>query len=166
MSFLDDVFGRNPTRDWQPQRGLELVCDLDNETFCGVAFGERVERLSKLGPTEVAGTARKGIYEYPSRGFTCIAEDGKFVEVELSFVDEAPLAVFGGIVQHRGRPVPLSRATTETEVRAAFGDPRERKEQGIGGEPFVQLTYGLYRSDWIFAFEDGGLDSLWGGRKD
>ena len=166
MSFLDDILGRNPTRDWQPQRGLEITCDLDNETFCGVAFGERVERLSKLGPTEVAGTARKGIYEYPSRGFTCVAEDGKFVEVELSFVDDPPLAAFAGIVRHRGRPVPLSRATTEADVRAELGEPGERKEQDVGGGPLVQLTYRLHRSDWIFAFEDGGLESLWGGRKD
>lgn len=164
MSFLDALFDRNPTRDWRPQRGLEITCDLDSETFCGVAFGERIERLAKLGPAEVAGTARKGIYEYASKGFRCVAEDGRLVVVEIFFLTDPSLGAFVGTVRYRGGVVSLSAETTEAEVRGQLGDPRER-EQDIEGEPFLQLTYGLHRSDWIFEFENDRLESLWGERR-
>jgi hypothetical protein len=164
MGLLDNLLNRNPTRDWQPQRGLELVLDLDQETFCGIGFGDPVARLTKLGPAEDARAARVGVYRYPSRGFGIIAEQGRVVEFEVSFFAEER---YGGAVRISGRAANFGETTTEADVVAALGGPTERKTYGEPSEQTVTLQYRRTRGIWEFELDEAGrLEAVLGSKRD
>jgi len=166
VSFLDNLLNRNPTREWRAQPGLALVLDLDDESFCGIRLGERADRLQKLGPAEVATAARRGDYGYPSRGFVCREEQGRFVEVEVwySVGEERP---FAGLVRRNGATATLTPQTTEPELVAHLGKPDERKASAAEkGDPSeATLTWHLNRTDCEAEFIDERLDQLYLGTK-
>ncbi len=68
----------DPTKTWVRDPNLEIVLDLDAGTFCGVAFGESVDRLSGLGRCE---KFRNCIARWE-------ADDDNEVEIEHSSTDE------------------------------------------------------------------------------
>lgn len=166
MSFLDNLFDRNPTREWRAQPGLELVLDLDDESFCGIRLGERADRLEKLGPAEDAAAARRGDYRYRSRGFVCREEQGRFVELEAnSGVGEGQ--PFAGLVRRNGASATLTPQMTESDLVAHLGKPDERKaseaEEGVSSR--ATLTWHLNRTDCMAEFIDEQLDQLWLGTR-
>jgi hypothetical protein len=166
VSFLDNLLDRNPTREWRAQRGLELVLDLDDESFSGIRLGERADRLQKLGPAEDAAAARRGEYRYRSRGFVCREEQGRFVELEALYgVGEGQ--PFAGLVRRNGATATLAPQTTEPELVAHLGKPDERDaseaEEGIPSR--ATLTWHLNRTDCVAEFIDEQLDQLWLGTK-
>lgn len=164
MGFLDDLLNRNPTRDWQPQRGLRLVLDLDQETFCGIGFGDPVSRLTKFGPAEDARVARAGSFRYPSRGFGIVTERGRVVEFELTFLPEQRYA---GEVTVGGRTPEFSNATTEADLITALGPATERETHGAPPDETLTLRYQRTRGTWDFELdEEGHLETLWGGKRD
>lgn len=166
MGILDRLLGRNPTTDWRPQRGLQLLLDLDNETFCGVGLGERADRLEKLGPAEDARAARNGVYDYTSRGFCITTEAGRVVEFELTYAAGEP--TFAGTVRRHGQPLLLSPETAEQDVIAALGAaPAKRDQRGNGEDRTVTLHYRGPRADWMIELgAEGRLESLWIGKRD
>ncbi len=167
MGLFDNLLNRNPTRDWHAQPGLELVLDLDDESFCGIRLGERADRLRKLGPSGDARSARLGSYDYTDRGFHCREEGGRFVDVELSFSTEEGHPAFPGAVRRGGRAATLTERTTEVELIALLGEPAGREaREATGGLPAAAtLTWRLHRTDCVADFEDRRLDWLWMGTK-
>jgi hypothetical protein len=164
VTFFDNLFNRNPTRDWQPQRGLKLVLDLEQETLCGIGFGEVANRLAKLGPAEDARAARAGHYRYPSRGFSITTELGRVVEFELTYY---PDACYTGEVTLAGRALPLSQSTTQADLMAALGPPAERLTDGEPPDQTVLLRYEKARGTWEFSVDETGrLEYVWGGKRD
>jgi hypothetical protein len=166
VSFLDNLLNRNPTREWRSQPGLELLLDLDDESFCGIRLGERADRLQKLGPAEDAAAARRGSYWYLSRGFLCREEQGRFVELEVVYsVGEGQ--PFAGLVRRNGATATLAPHTTEADLVAHLGQPDERKaseaKQGFPSE--AGLTWHLNRTDCVAEFIDQQLDQIWLGTK-
>ena len=167
MGLLDNLLNRNPTRDWQPQRGLELVVDLDRESFCGVRLGEKVERLHKFGPTADAASARIGMFNYPTRGFQVSEEQGKFVEVETTFGEGDGARAFAGKVVRRGRSKVFTGENGEADLVQLLGPPSERKER-LAEEDSpagVTMLWRLVNTDFTADFEDGRLSVLWLGTK-
>ncbi|MDP3773212.1 MAG: hypothetical protein Q8Q85_03000 [Gemmatimonadales bacterium] len=166
MSFLDNLLNRNPTREWRAQPGLQLVLDLDDESFCGIRLGERADRLNKLGPAEDAAAARRGSYWYGSRGFLCREEQGRFVELEAVY-SGGEGQPFAGLVRRNGATATLAPQTTEPDLVAHLGKPDERKaseaEEGISSG--ASLTWHLNRTDCVAEFVDQQLDQLWLGTK-
>lgn len=166
MSFLDNLLNRNPTREWRAQPGLELVLDLDDESFSGIRLGERADRLQKLGPAEDATAARRGAYRYWSRGFECREEQGRFVEVDAIYT-EGVGRPFAGPVRRNGAAATLTPQTTERELVAHLGQPDEREsseaEEGISSG--ATLTWHLNRTDCAAEFINEQLDQIWLGTK-
>lgn len=165
MGFFDDLFNRNPTRDWQPEKNLVLVLDIDQESFCGIQIGDDARRLSKLGPAEDAASARNGWYRYPSLGFDVSTEHGRVVEFQLRF---EPEETYGGHVRINGSELPLEGAITEAIIVKAAGQPSERivDDDPDGGQE-ITLRYAKPRADWQFELnEEGQLSAIWGGRRD
>jgi hypothetical protein len=167
MGFLDNLLGRNPTRHWRAAANLDLTLDLDEESFCGVRLGERADRLQRLGPAADAGAARIGEYRYPDRGFTCREEQGRFVEVELAYLIEAPEPNFPGAIRRRGRAATFTDETTEQQLIEHMGRPDERRDQEPEPDlpPQGTLTWHLSRTDCVAELLDGRLGSLWLGTK-
>lgn len=167
MAFLDKLLGRNPTRNWQPQAGLELVLDLDQETFAGIPLGEKAERIAILGPAPDATSARIGIYNYPDRGFQCSVEQGVFVEVEMAFADGEGAHAFAGAVRRRGRSVVLTGQSTESDLVSLMGKPDKRTDEPADDDipAHVMLLWNLRGTDASADFEDGTLSLLWLGTK-
>lgn len=162
MSFFDKLLNKNPTADWQADKNLVLMLDVEQESLCGITIGDAVNRLTKLGPAEDAATARNGWYRYPSYGFSITCERERVVEVELSFGEDS---CFGGHVAIRGAELPLEGDITEEIIVAAAGAPDERIVQD-GDESSVTLRYKRTKADWQFELEDGKLESIWGGKRD
>ena len=160
MGLFDKLLNRNPTADWVAARDLVLILDIDQESFCGIAIGDAVARLQKLGPAEVAAAARHGRYRYPSLGFEITTELGRVVEIELVF---DPVECYGGHVKINGNELPLEGDITEAVIVAAAGPPDERTVSA-GGD--VTLQYRRTRADWRFELSLGTLDRIWGGRRD
>ena len=53
MGWFDFLFGRpDVAKAWRGRANLDLVLDLDRHTFCGIELGDRVDRISMLGPPE------------------------------------------------------------------------------------------------------------------
>jgi len=166
VSFLDNLLDRNPTREWRAQPGLQLVLDLDDESFCGIRLGERADRLQKLGPADDAAAARRGSYWYGSGGFLCREEKGRFVELEVVYsVGEGP--PFAGLVRRNGATATLAPQTTEQELLAHLGQPDERhaSEAKEGFPSEIALTWHLHRTDCVAEFIDEKLDQIWVGTK-
>jgi len=165
MGFFDDLFNRNPTRDWQAEKNLVLVLDIDQEAFCGIAIGDDARRLSKLGPAEDAASARNGWYRYPSRGFDVTAEQGRVVEFQFRF---DPDETYRGRVRINGNELPLTGDITEGVILQAAGKPTERiVDDDPEGAQEITLRYGKARADWQFELnEEGRLSSIWGGKRD
>jgi hypothetical protein len=166
VSFLDNLFDRNPTREWRAQPGLELGLDLDDESFCGIRLGERADRLRKLGPAEDAAAARRGEYRYWSRGFLCREEQGRFVEAEL-VCSEGVGQPFAGPVRRNGATATFGPQTTEPELVTHLGPPDEREasEAEEGMSSGATLTWHLNRTDCVAEFISNRLDELWLGTK-
>lgn len=167
MSFLDNLLNRNPTREWRAQPGLDVVLDLDDESFCGIRLGERADRLRKLGPAEDAARARAGSYRYTSRGFYCQEELGRFVEVVLWYAASLEGQAFGGPVRRNGATAVFAPGTTEAELAAHLGKPDEREssaaEEGVSSGS--TLTWHLNRTDCVAEFVGEHLDELWLGTR-
>jgi hypothetical protein len=167
MGLLDNILNRNPTRDWRAARGLELILDLDEESFCGIRLGERADRLQRLGPAADAGAARIGEYRYPDRGFTCREEQGRFVEVELAYLMDAPEPHFKGAIRRRGHTTSFSDETAEHQLVEHLGPPDERKEDEPDPDlpPGATLTWHLSRTDCVAEILDRRLGRLWVGTR-
>lgn len=165
MGFLDQLLNRNPTRDWKAQPDLVLMLDIDQETFCGIAIGADPRALERLGPAEDAAAARKGWYRYPSSGFDIVTEQGRVVEIQLSF---DPAECYGGHVRINGAELPLEGDITEATIVRAAGAPSERiVDDDVAGMEEVILRYTRHKADWQFELnEQGKLTSIWGGRRD
>ena len=167
MGLLDNLLNRNPTRDWREQRGLQLVLDLDQESFCGIRLGDPAVRLEKVGPCEDAASARSGMYNYPGRGFQLNVERECFVEVEAAFGEgEGARAFAGGLVRH-GRTAVFTASSTEADLVALLGEPASRKEEPADEDcpAHVTLLWNLERTDFSADFEDARLSQLWLGTK-
>jgi hypothetical protein len=166
VSFLDNLLDRNPTREWRAQPGLELVLDLDDESFCGIRLGERADRLQKLGRAEDAGAARRHEYRYWSRGFLCREEQGRFVEAEVTYTVGVGQP-FAGPVRRNGATAVFTPDTTEPELVAHLGKPDEREaseaEEGISSG--ATLTWHLNRTDCVAEFISDRLDQVWLGTR-
>jgi hypothetical protein len=167
VSFLDNLFDRNPTREWRAQPGLELGLDLDDESFCGIRLGERADRIQRLGPAEDAAPARARSYRYTSRGFYCQEEQGRFVEVVLWYAASLDGQAFAGPVRRNGAAAVFGPETTEAELVAHLGQPGEREsseaEEGVSSG--ATLTWHLNRTDCVAEFISNRLDELWLGTK-
>jgi hypothetical protein len=165
MGFLDDLFNRNPTKDWRAEQHLELLLDMDSETFCGIGIGDDARRLSKLGPAEDAAAARNGWYRYPAHGFDITTEQGRVVEFQLRF---DPDETYGGHVRINGNELPLEGDITEAVILKAAGTPTERiVDDDPDGDQEITLRYTRTRADWQFELnEEGKLSSIWGGKRD
>lgn len=164
MSFLDNLLNRNPTADWQGQRGLQLVLDMDSETFCGVGIDDPVSRLEKFGPAEDAKAARYGAYEYPSRAFHIATEEGRVVEFTIHFYDHER---YTGRVRLRGQDLPPGGAVKADDIIMLLGPPQQRNAEEEDDESLVQLIYPRPKSNWHFEFDGAGvLESIWVGKND
>lgn len=162
MSLLDDLFNKNPTKDWRAQANLALALDLDEESFCGIRLGEKAARLQVFGPAEDAKKARIGMFRYWARGFSLTEEQGRFVDVSCHYQLPGD-GYFTGPVRRNGSAATFTNASTEAEVTAHVGAPDEREsdeatEDMSGG---AQLTYHLNRTDLVIEFVGGKLDEIW-----
>ncbi len=166
MGFLDNLLNRNPTADWRPAAGFDLVLDLDDESFCGIRLGERADRLRKFGPADDAAAARNGSYRYLAKGFDCLDEQGRFAEVEIGFggSDARP---FAGVVRRNGTAATFGPDTGEADLAAHLGKPDERagSTDDEDGSTWATLTWRLQRTDCVAEYADGRLESLWLGLK-
>lgn len=163
MGLLDNLLNRNPTAEWQAQRGLQLVLDMENETFCGVGIDDPVARLEKFGPAENAKAARYGDYEYPSRAFSVTTEQDRVVEFTIRYYDHEMYR--GKVRLLRGQE--LTAPVKEAELVAMIGPPPTRNAEEEQGFELAQLIYPRTRSSWHFEFDgDGVLESIWVGKND
>jgi hypothetical protein len=167
MGILDNLLNRNPTRDWKLQEGLDLVLDLDEETFAGVPVGEKAERLQVFGPSPDAESARAGMFNYPAGGFQVSAELGVFVEVEMAFAGGEGARAFGGKVKRHGRSVVLTGQSSEADLVALLGAPYERKDEPADDDIPAHATLSWHgaSTDVVADFETGTLSLLWVGTK-
>lgn len=121
--------GRGPTEDWRAQHRL-LVVDLDDLELNGVGFGDPVERLSFLGPSESQW------YDYHRTGLSLDVEEGRFHGVQVALRDGAFLGAaskeevvaFPGKVRMGGSDFRSSELTSEDDFVSALGEPYWREE--------------------------------------
>lgn len=164
MGFLDNLLNKNPTKDWQPQKDLVLMLDIDQESFCGITIGDPSKRLTKLGPAEDARAARNGWYRYPSSAFDITTEQDRVVEFQLRF---EPDEMYGGHVRINGNELPLEGDITEAIILKAAGPPDERIVDDDPDGQEITLRYRRPRADWQFELNaEGKLCSIWGGKRD
>ena len=92
FSFL---FGpSNPTRKWQAQSGEPLTFDLDTGSLDDAELGQRLERLSFLGPDEDRTSFRDGEFCYYSLGLCvrCHGSEHTITDYRLVFGDPEDVA--------------------------------------------------------------------------
>ena len=121
------LFGpTNPTKDWQGSDDLRLSFDLDCGKLNGVGLGERLDRLSLLGPVEGRSGICQGEFRYFSVGLSvnCRNNEDMVDEYEIVQKDEnvPQYRPFPGAVQCHGENLDLGQLTEESCV-ARFGLP-------------------------------------------
>jgi hypothetical protein len=124
---FQSLFGpKNPTKDWQRANDLRLTFDLECGKLNWVGLGERLDRLSFLGPVEDRSGLRQGEHRYFSLGLSvdCRSNDDTVDEFELVQKDEyvPRYRPFPGAVQFHGETLSLVQLTEEFCVRT-FGPP-------------------------------------------
>jgi hypothetical protein len=162
MGWFDFLFGPpDVATTWRERPGLELVLNLDRHTICELKLGDRADRISILGPPDNKKPTRADTYLYASKGIElCTGEDG--IETITAIFEptdhwvmhgfEKKAAAYGGKIIYGGKPVALSRDTSEGEFVGRFGQPYWRDED----EYETTLFYEFGPLEWQVEFETGG----------
>jgi len=159
--MLEFLFGpKNPTKDWQRASDLRLTFDLECGKLNGVGFGERLERLSFLGPVEDRSGLRQGEHRYFSLGLSvdCRSGDDTVDEFEIIQKDEyvPKYRPFPGAIQYHGENFDLGQLTEEICVRT-LGPPFWKDEDADE----IILFYEFPSREWQVEFAlDGTLNRI------
>lgn len=147
----------NPTRKWVRTPGLELILDLDSNTFCGVGFGRSYEDFSFLGPCDefsemncqcvdpdgnlLGGSEKSYSLSYNSDGFD-IETNNKRVVKDFSiqiepfpedpgFVKRVPDKAYAGKVMLDGRVLDRAVLKNVDSLTRHFGKADEDNESPV-----------------------------------
>jgi len=152
MSILDAFRSRSATAEWREDLGFLLVADLERFELNGVGFGEDVEGLSFLGPSESKW------FDYPRKGLQLDADSKGRLEglvlalrdgVYLGRVEPERVQRFTGRIRMNGREWEPAELRDESDFVAAWGEPywRDEDEEEVilffefdQGEVQVELT--------------------------
>ena len=128
MGIIDTVRGwANPLWLWREDPSIPLVLDLDAHQLCGVGIGDSLERLSFLG----RGKLHSSLAVFPDKGLAIgCSQELRIEEISVFVGHQAEPAggAFSGTFRHHKSPCPLSRETTERDLRQAFGEPYWRNQ--------------------------------------
>jgi len=109
---------------------VSLLADLDRLELSGAKFGDDVEALSFLGPSETRS------FDYPSKGLGLDIEDARLAGFILALRPEAYLGPaaesnvreFQGQIRIGGRNLYAHQLTTERQFVSVWGEPFWRDE--------------------------------------
>jgi hypothetical protein len=158
--MLDFLFGsKNLTKDWQRTNDLRLTFDLDSGRLNGVGLGERLDRLSCLGPVE----DRSGLpseYRYFSLGLSvdCYNKEDAIDSLEIIQKDQdvPQYCPFPGGVHYRGENLDLGQLTQKSFL-GRFGPPFWKDED----DEEVIFFYEFPDREWQVEFApDGTLNRI------
>lgn len=155
------LFGpKNPTKDWQRANILRLTFDLEFGTLNNVGFGERLDRLSFLGPVEDREGLKSGEYRYPSLGLSvdCNNTNNIIDHFEIIHKDQDnPLyQPFTGTVHYQGENLALGQLTKKFFIEK-FGPPFWKDED----DKEILLFYEYPNQEWQVEFAlDGTLNRI------
>jgi len=137
----------NPTRAWEENSRLTLIVDLDQNRLSDVRAGDPVEKLSFLGPAEVTPSG----FIWPRKGIDVTACDGGIRELGFYFghAAEPNKGVFVGGFRYGLVPVRLSKASSELDVLALFGQPYWRDQD----EDEILLFFEFPTGEWQLEFD-------------
>jgi len=131
MSILDWFQRRAPTAGWREDPGLQLVADLEVFELNGVGFGDDVEGLRFLGPSETRW------YDYPSKGLQLDVDSKGRLEglvlalrggVYLGPTKPERVRQFAGRIRLNGRDWAPLELRGESDFIATWGEPYWRDE--------------------------------------
>lgn len=144
----------NPSRKWVRTPGLELVLDLDRNTFCGVGFGHPYGEFSFLGPCDefnemdcqcvdpagnlLGGSTKSYSLSYNSDGFDIGANEERIVENfsiqfdlfpdELGFLKRVPDKAYAGKILLNAQEIDYTTLRSVDSLIRYFGAPDEDNE--------------------------------------
>jgi hypothetical protein len=126
------LFGpKNPTKDWQRDSSLRLAFDLESGKLNGIGFGERLDRMSLLGPAEDRSALKSGQCRYLSLGLAVGWEEEEQTIDCFEIIQKDPYVSscrpFPGICQYRGEHLDLGQLT-EVWFAEQIGPPYHRDE--------------------------------------
>jgi len=146
------LFGpKNPTRDWERPSNLRLTFDLDCGELNGVGLGQRLDRLSFLGPIEDREGLRAGEYRYCSFGLSVgcyndaqIIDCFDIVQKDRYLPQYRP---FSDICHYLGENLDLGRLTEESAIET-FGSPFWKDQD----DEEIILFYEFPNREWQVEF--------------
>ena len=141
----------DPTKDWRRLPDLDLTFDLDRAELNGVRLGERLDRLSFLGPAEDRALAREGELCYHSLGLCVELEDDMITNYRIIWRDpyEEKYEPFPGSVEYHSNRIALEDLTEATAI-GEFGEPSSRDDED---EEEVVLFYEFSELKWDIEFD-------------
>lgn len=154
MSLLSWLSGRKDvTARWTRAANLRLSLDFASGALCGVALGERLERLAFLGPAD-GGRGPDADLVYRELGLAVGVQRGRIASYDLWWRDslEQGFQPYAGTVLRDGRPLALGTATTEAGLVLALGEPYWRDHD----EEETILFYEL--KDWRGDFTERQIE--------
>lgn len=161
MWILEWLFsGNDPATKWVADPNVKRVLDLDRPSLYGIALGDSVSQVERLGPPRNRNASKYEEYDYGDRGFTINATQQAVCGFTLFFVEndrESRCAPFSGTITHRGSRIVLSGATSERAWRELFGEPYWRDID----DKEILLFHEWGEVEWQVEFSrDGGLRVL------
>jgi hypothetical protein len=158
MGLLDLLLNRkNLTFDWAADPRLPLVVDLDQHSLCGVPVGDRILRLSGLGPCDEP-RRQTHLFAYKQRGFYITEDEGELdaFGIHVSAVsDDDEYAPFAGKWRYRGRDVALTPDTSPEALAALLGEPFHTYQDPDFDDERIWF-YEHPKAEWQFTFDQAG----------
>ena len=125
--MFEFLFGpKNPTKDWQQASDLRLTFDLECGKLNSIGLGERLDRISLLGPVEDQDGLKSSEYRYLSLGLSVDCDNKENTIEGFSIIQKdrclPQYRPFPGSVYYQGENLDLRQLTEELFLRK-FGPP-------------------------------------------
>lgn len=137
---------KDPTQDWRRADNLQLTFDLQTASLNSIGLGQRIERLSFLGPVEDRSALRQLVYDYYSLGLA-IEHDEQGTIRSFTILsrdpDDPKYQPFPGVLLCRGENLAIEQLT-EDFFLSRFGEPYCRDED----EDEVLLFHEFPNLEW------------------